>query len=415
MATVSRGGYENIFDGVKVLTSKQGDIAVSDLNGKIVGIYFSAHWCGPCRQFTPTLATKYTEIKKEHPDFEIVFLSSDQDKHAFAEYYKNSMPWIALPYEARDLKDRLSKKFKVSGIPALIILDQNGEIINENGRSGIMSRPFPFYPPTFEECLGELFMNSNGDQFDWSHLRGKTLGLYVSAAKYPVARSFTTDLVTTYNAMRQRNIDFEVIYIGADKNQEQFQDHINEMPWLHIPWEQLANLKQPIFRLAGIQAIPALYICQSDGTPIQKHAVNRVKKDPEGIEFPWIPLPIQDINDVVDQINDFPTLILFQHSLSPVEQTENKQKFFSIAEQQLQLGEDRQILICTANETGDMAERIRALSGMKEETRAMILDIPDRGGFYTYPIPQDAAEASILIQQYLDKNSRTERQQLSNV
>ena len=38
------------------------------------------------------------------------------------------MPWKALPYEDRDQKQKLSKKFKVSGIPTLVILDQNGAV-----------------------------------------------------------------------------------------------------------------------------------------------------------------------------------------------------------------------------------------------------------------------------------------------
>ena len=41
------------------------------------------------------------------------------DEAAFEEYYKD-MPWLALPYAQRDLKNKLSKKFKVSGIPSLV-------------------------------------------------------------------------------------------------------------------------------------------------------------------------------------------------------------------------------------------------------------------------------------------------------
>merc|ERR1712023_590324 len=48
------------------------------LAGKTVGIYFSAHWCPPCRSFTPMLAKAYTSHLKSK-NFEIVFVSSDQD------------------------------------------------------------------------------------------------------------------------------------------------------------------------------------------------------------------------------------------------------------------------------------------------------------------------------------------------
>lgn len=80
---------------------------VQDLanEGNVVALYFSAHWCPPCRAFTPQLAAWYDKFKKtENGDkFEIIFVSSDRDSGSFKEYYKE-MPWLALPYENRDTK-----------------------------------------------------------------------------------------------------------------------------------------------------------------------------------------------------------------------------------------------------------------------------------------------------------------------
>merc|ERR1712216_834196 len=77
---------------------------------KAVGIYFSAHWCPPCRGFTPKLAEMYNNGLKE-AGLEIVFVSSDRDQESFNEYLAE-MPWLAVPFEKRDIKDQLSKKFK---------------------------------------------------------------------------------------------------------------------------------------------------------------------------------------------------------------------------------------------------------------------------------------------------------------
>ena len=46
---------------------------------QVVGLYFSAHWCPPCRGFTPKLAEVYTAIKGTGMSLEIVFVSSDRD------------------------------------------------------------------------------------------------------------------------------------------------------------------------------------------------------------------------------------------------------------------------------------------------------------------------------------------------
>ena len=69
----------------------------------ISGIYFSAHWCPPCRNFTPKLATFYENCKKMENILEIIFVSSDRDEEGFEEYF-GEMPWLALPYDSKTKK-----------------------------------------------------------------------------------------------------------------------------------------------------------------------------------------------------------------------------------------------------------------------------------------------------------------------
>lgn len=115
----------------------------------VIGFYFSAHWCPPCRGFTPVLSEKYTALKAAGKEFELIFVSSDQDQSGY-ESYHGEMSFLSLPYEYRDEKSALSSLFKVSGIPALVFVDANKKLITDNGRSGISSKTyiedFPYHP-----------------------------------------------------------------------------------------------------------------------------------------------------------------------------------------------------------------------------------------------------------------------------
>ena len=50
-----------------------------------VGIYFSAHWCPPCRGFTPKLAESYLEMKaaesRKTPSYQDLDGHRPEDKH----------------------------------------------------------------------------------------------------------------------------------------------------------------------------------------------------------------------------------------------------------------------------------------------------------------------------------------------
>merc|ERR1719453_239933 len=138
------------------LASADGEVSTTDAlkgKGKVL-VYFSAHWCPPCRGFTPKLAERYKELKAKGADCEVVFVSSDRDEAAFKEYF-GEMPWLALPFADRDAKARLSKKYKVSGIPSLVVVDANGKTVTTDGRSTISKDPtgeqYPWTPPTAAE------------------------------------------------------------------------------------------------------------------------------------------------------------------------------------------------------------------------------------------------------------------------
>ncbi|WP_372845294.1 thioredoxin-like domain-containing protein [Pontiella sp.] len=115
-------------------------VSTDALAGKTIGIYFSAHWCPPCRAFTPELVKFHNKLTQDGKPFEIVFVSSDREKAAMYEYMEEmEMPWLALPF-GDDHKGNLAKKYNVSGIPKLVIIDEDGKLITENGRGDVTQK-----------------------------------------------------------------------------------------------------------------------------------------------------------------------------------------------------------------------------------------------------------------------------------
>ena len=68
------------------LTTKDGEVdTMTALQGKkFIAIYFSAHWCPPCRRFTPMLVQSYTQMKEAGKNVEIVFARCGVDTITFA-------------------------------------------------------------------------------------------------------------------------------------------------------------------------------------------------------------------------------------------------------------------------------------------------------------------------------------------
>lgn len=100
-----------------------------------IGVYFSAHWCPPCRAFTPILKEFYEATNKDGRKFEVVFCSSDGNDAAFERYFAE-MPWAAVPYGDHRISN-LKQKYGITGIPTLVILNKNGDILSLEGRNEV--------------------------------------------------------------------------------------------------------------------------------------------------------------------------------------------------------------------------------------------------------------------------------------
>jgi nucleoredoxin len=96
-------------------TMEVEELYTSDLlKGKnAVAIYFSASWCGPCKQFTPVLAQLYANLNKKGKKFEVVWLSRDRSSEEFLSYYQQ-MPWLAVTLQnVQPILEKLAPKYEL--------------------------------------------------------------------------------------------------------------------------------------------------------------------------------------------------------------------------------------------------------------------------------------------------------------
>lgn len=99
---------------------------------RFIALYFAARWCPSCRKFTPELVEYYNRVAAAHPEFEILFVSSDRSSSAMEAYMRDSqMPWPAVSYDKIKANVELDK-YSGSGIPCLVVLDAQGKVISDS-------------------------------------------------------------------------------------------------------------------------------------------------------------------------------------------------------------------------------------------------------------------------------------------
>lgn len=424
--------------GDKLLKGGEEIDTASAFGGKkAVALYFSAHWCPPCRGFTPQLAEWYTK-DLNGKGLEVVFISSDRSEDDFKDYYKEQ-PWLALPFSARDKKAALSTKYKVEGIPALVIINpEDGSVITKDGRSSVSRDPtgekLPWIPPTFQESLPDNLLKGS-ETVSKDTLSGKTLGLYFSAHWCPPCRGFTPKLAEWYKGIKEEVKDnFEIIFCSGDRDEDSMKSYYKEQcdaggDWLCLPFDKKDDL-DPLFEINGI---PTFLIVDPSGKVINKNGRGLVADGAKASSFPWKEPPIRSIESP-DGINGSPSMILFLESCPAEMQTKIIEAVSPIAQECIDKEED--FLFFVAKSGGDVSSQIRGMCGLespgksaKSEMSAdegpklirtvssntptlVLMDIPDNGGYYVGRMAKelDGSGVKQMIQDWKDK--KLERKQL---
>lgn len=125
--------FKELLEGKLVaLDGKRVSRFEMDSDPEYYAFYFSAHWCPPCREFTPKLVKFYNDNDAAGKKFEIIFVSSDRDERSMEDYIEeDQMPWPAIKYRyAKKIKE--IRQYAGRGIPCLVLVDRKGEVISHS-------------------------------------------------------------------------------------------------------------------------------------------------------------------------------------------------------------------------------------------------------------------------------------------
>ena len=105
------------------------------LAGKVVLVDFWATWCGPCVAEIPNVLEQYE--KYHDKGFEVVGVSLDEDREALEKFVsEQKIPWPILyeKPEGEGWRHPLSTYYGISGIPTVILIGRDGNVITLNAR-----------------------------------------------------------------------------------------------------------------------------------------------------------------------------------------------------------------------------------------------------------------------------------------
>jgi len=280
----------DILNDAKILDKDGNTVSLQKIQeNTVIGLYFSAHWCPPCRQYTPMLAEKYNSLREEGKKLEIIFVSSDRDENACKEYYATH-PWLLLDFADRTKKNNLSGKYDVSGIPTLILLDSKLDMMCEDGRSAIMEvgfdelREYSVKKKIEEEkaakelqemrenfSLSKLLddqsiVDEDDKEIPLSHFKqeGMITGIYFSAHWCGPCVAFTPKLVEKYNALVKDGKKLDIIFVSFDRDVHNAKEYFADMSWKMLKYEKRQEAEK-LADIFGVEGIPALTLIDENG------------------------------------------------------------------------------------------------------------------------------------------------------
>ncbi|XP_017219564.1 probable nucleoredoxin 1 isoform X1 [Daucus carota subsp. sativus] len=265
-------------------------VTAEQLAGKVIGIYFQPLHSPPPHDdngHSIALVATYNDLKANNC-FEVVLVVVDDDvtsepgkicfnpslQGKFQDIYSHTPSWLAIPFSDITSRQCLKRKFGFfSRYPQVVLIDSAGMVLDTSPRNlfqtyGSEAYPFSderisflkdrdktaFSQPSLKALLGsserDFVISNKGYKVPISTLENKVVALFFYEDGYS-PDFFTRKLKMYYEGLRKNNENFEVVLLYLydtdltinSTNEETFWKTFNTMPWLALPYKDLALKK----------------------------------------------------------------------------------------------------------------------------------------------------------------------------
>jgi nucleoredoxin len=171
------------------------------------------------------MAQLYEALKGQGRRVEVVYVSDDRGARDFERYTAKHPEWFCLPYGNKGTKRLLDSRYRVEGIPTVVVVDVEGgkmETVTADAAAAIRADPagldFPWRPDPWETMLTTpLGGGANAPALvrkdeasgqlvavGAEQLSGKTVAIYFGGEWCPHCITFKPDIAGCWQAIRKK-------------------------------------------------------------------------------------------------------------------------------------------------------------------------------------------------------------------